>query len=126
LNKNSLIPLLYDGEYSNTFPGATLEHLIRDFRKPEDYPLLMTGLINPIGVIPTLFPILAEDKDYIAQLKLFTAEIDKIKMETENAKLKAMSNNETPTTVTPGPPIVRRLRQQPPTPVVTTVIESTV
>ena len=54
-NNNILFPLLYEGTFDSSFPPEMKAHLIRDFRTFHSYFHSLTGMENPLGLIPDFF-----------------------------------------------------------------------
>jgi len=85
-NPNVLIPLLYAGEFNTAFPGEISKiDLIRDIRNEKFYWKMMVGLVNPIGLVPSLFSALRKDHDYKSLLEGFEAKLQIFKHEAEIA-----------------------------------------
>ncbi len=55
-----LLPVWYSGTFDEAFPPGVSEHLIRDFRNPQQYYHGLLGLSEPVGLIPHLYPVLAK------------------------------------------------------------------
>jgi len=81
-NPNALIPLLYKGEFGAAFPDEiSKKEFIRDIRNESLYWVMMVGLINPVGIIPSLFPVLRRDQDFKSMLEGFQAKLQLFKHE---------------------------------------------
>jgi len=58
LNKNKkIIPIIYEGKFSESVPSDIRDSLAIDFTKIEDFIKNMVGYYNPKGIIPTIFGI---------------------------------------------------------------------
>ena len=77
-DSNSLIPLLYSGDFQISFPHIVSSHLIRDMRNLNDYYNMLIGLCNPLGVIPAMYPKLMDDIKYCSLLQEFCTKMQSI------------------------------------------------
>jgi hypothetical protein len=106
-NPHALQPLLFTGDFATSFPTEITKNLIRDFRDPSHYYNLVVGLINPVGLIPTLYPQLQDNKEYAGLVKGFEHALARFQQERELVQLRAAST----TTPQANPP----LPENPPT-----------
>lgn len=67
---NSIIPLLYSGDFRTSFPDKIFDILIRDMRDSENYYDLLIGLNNPLGIIPAMSSELARSEEYKVLLNM--------------------------------------------------------
>jgi hypothetical protein len=68
-NKDSLIPLMFEGDYGSAFPAGVPQHFVCDFRHEEEYYLNMAQLAGPnqnLGLIPRLYGLRGEHRQMLA------------------------------------------------------------
>ncbi len=61
---NTIIPLLYSGDFRTSFPEKIFDILIRDMRDSINYYDLLIGLNNPLGIIPAMCSELVCSEEY--------------------------------------------------------------
>lgn len=97
-NRALLLPLLYSGDFNTSFPEPVLKHLIRDFRRTENYHQYLLGLIKPLGMVPHIYPDLEEEQHYRQEytwlLESFSQKIQSL--EAEIVALKANQSSSLP------------------------------
>lgn len=64
-SKNTLMPIIFEGSIEKSFPSVMKNFLIRNIRKQPDYYYQMMALTNPLGIIPTIFPELIRNYEYV-------------------------------------------------------------
>jgi TIR domain len=84
MKSKCLLPILFEGNYDESFPKDFKNYLIRDFRNQQNYRDSMIQLENPLGLIPSIYEITFVDKDYKQLLKTYRIQI-------ENSLLKSNS-----------------------------------
>jgi ankyrin repeat protein len=90
MSPHALIPLLYKGSIETSFPREIKHSLIRDYQKAKSYYAFMTDLEN-LGVIPAIYPMLADSKAYQVLLQGFQ---DKLTSLQQASCLTALTLNE--------------------------------
>jgi HEAT repeat protein len=101
-NPKALIPLLFAGDFDTAFPPGVKQFLIRDFRNREDYYQRMTQLVDPLGLIPSLYGLHKGEESsrlYEPLLELFERKIG----EAEQISTTEASSTVPPTPSSPKP-----------------------
>jgi hypothetical protein len=75
-DEQSLLPLLYRGDFQSSFPGVLTKTLIRDMRDAEGYAEALLGL-EPMGVLPAIASALRQLPAYQLLIKNFHLEWEK-------------------------------------------------
>ena len=89
-NPSLLLPLLYSGDFMSSFPTGVTEHLIRDFRRMEQYYNYLLGLVKPLGIVPNIYPDLEKSgryhQEYMWLFESFAKQMALLEAEIRNLK----------------------------------------